>query len=181
MGSRSPRRSRPTSTRSQPISTLAAWPPSVERVASELRAAAIDATVQEFPDGTLTAEGAARAIGCSPGEVLKSVVFVCGERVALALVPGDRRADEAKVAAEAGGASARVAHAREVVAATGFEPGGVAPFPLVAVDVVLLEQTVLCHRRVWIGAGSPRHMAGLAPAELQRLAGARAADLVAPR
>jgi prolyl-tRNA editing enzyme YbaK/EbsC (Cys-tRNA(Pro) deacylase) len=157
------------------------WPEPVERVAAELREGAVEATIQEFPQGTPTAEAAARAIGCALGEVLKSIVFVCDGGVVLALVPGDRRADEAKVAAAAGSEGARVAHAREVVAATGFEPGAVAPFALPSVEVVLLEQTALAHTRVWIGAGSPAHMAGLAPGELQRLTGARTADLVTAR
>jgi len=157
------------------------WPEPVERVAAELRAGAVQATIQEFPEGTPTAEAAARAIGCSLGEVLKSIVFVCESSVVLALVPGDRRADEAKVAAAVGAGTARVAYAREVVAATGFEPGAVAPFRLRSVDVVLLEQLALAHAKVWIGAGSPAHMAGLAPGELQRLTGARTADIVALR
>jgi prolyl-tRNA editing enzyme YbaK/EbsC (Cys-tRNA(Pro) deacylase) len=157
------------------------WPEQVERVAAEFRAGAVEATIQEFPEGTLTAEEAARAIGCPLSDVLKSVVFVCDGRVVLALVPGDRRADEAKVAAAVGAGSARVARAREVVAATGFAPGAVAPFRLPAVDAVLLEQSALSHPKVWIGAGSPTHMAGLAPSELQRLTGARATDIVARR
>jgi prolyl-tRNA editing enzyme YbaK/EbsC (Cys-tRNA(Pro) deacylase) len=157
------------------------WPEPVERVARELRSGAVEATIQEFPDGTSTAEEAARAIGCALDEVLKSVVFVCDRSVVLALVPGGRRADEAKVAAAVECDSVRVAYAREVVAATGFEPGAVAPFRLPAVDAVLLEQTALSRPRVWIGAGSPSHMAGLSPSELQRLTGARAADLIAQR
>jgi prolyl-tRNA editing enzyme YbaK/EbsC (Cys-tRNA(Pro) deacylase) len=157
------------------------WPEPVERVAAELRAAATDATIQEFPEGTLTAEQAARAVGCSLDEVLKSIVFVCDASVVLALIPGDRRADEAKVASTVGARGARVAYAREVRAATGYDPGSVAPFRLPGVDVVLIEQTALGHGRVWIGAGSPAHMAGIAPAELQRMTGARTADLVARR
>lgn len=157
------------------------WPEPVERVARELRAGAVDATIQEFAEPTATAEDAARAIGCALEEVLKSVVFICDERPVLALVPGDRRADEQKIALLVGASDARVAYAREVVAATGFEPGAVAPFRLRAIATVLLEQTALAHPRVWIGAGTPAHMAGLAPAELQRLTGAQAADLVVPR
>lgn len=157
------------------------WPEPVERVARELRRAAVEATLEEFPGGTPTAEAAARVIGCRLDRIVKSILFVAGGVNVLALVPGDRRADEAKVAGAAGAGEARVAHAREVLAATGFEPGAVAPFPLRAVGLVLLERTVLQHKRVWIGAGSPSHMAGLAPAELQRLSGARAADLSAPR
>jgi prolyl-tRNA editing enzyme YbaK/EbsC (Cys-tRNA(Pro) deacylase) len=154
------------------------WPDPVERVAKELRRGAVEATLQEFPEGTPTAEAAARALGCRLDQIVKSLVFVADDLHVLALVPGDRRADEAKVAAAAGTADARVAHAREVVAATGFEPGAVAPFPLLAIDIVLLERTIFQHPQVWVGAGSPSHMAELAPAELQRLSSARMADIV---
>jgi prolyl-tRNA editing enzyme YbaK/EbsC (Cys-tRNA(Pro) deacylase) len=154
------------------------WPDPVERVAKELRRGAVEATLQEFPEGTPTAEAAARALGCRLDQIVKSLVFVADDLRVLALVPGDRRADEAKVAAAAGAAEARVAHAREVVAATGFEPGAVAPFPLLAIDIVLLERTIFQHTLVWVGAGSSSHMAGLAPAELQRLSSARMADIV---
>jgi Cys-tRNA(Pro) deacylase len=157
------------------------WPEAVERVAGELRAAAVEAVLEEFPEGAATAQAAAKAIGCSLAEVVKSLVFVCDSSVVLALVPGDRRADEQKVAAACGAGQARVAHAREVLAATGYEPGAVAPFALRAIDVVLLEQSILQYERVWVGAGSPSHMAGLAPLELQRLSRARTADLVAQR
>ena len=58
------------------------------------------------------------------------------------LVPGDRRADSSKVARLAGARRAGIAKAAEVVEATGFEPGGVAPFPLERVTVVLVERTL---------------------------------------
>jgi prolyl-tRNA editing enzyme YbaK/EbsC (Cys-tRNA(Pro) deacylase) len=157
------------------------WPEPVERVARELRAAAIEATIQEFPEGTPTAEAAANAVGCRLDQIVKSLVFACDGTYVLAMVPGDRRADEGRVATAAGASEARVARASEVVEATGFEPGGVAPFPLAAIEDVFIERTLMQHDRVWIGAGSPAHMAGLAPGELQRLSGARTADLVGPR
>jgi prolyl-tRNA editing enzyme YbaK/EbsC (Cys-tRNA(Pro) deacylase) len=157
------------------------WPEPVERVVAHLRAGAVEMTIQEFPDGTPTAELAARAVGCRLDQIVKSIVFVCDGAYVLVLMPGDRRADEAKVAAAVGAEEIRVAHAREVLAATGFEPGAVAPFPLPSAIEVLLERTVLQHGVVWIGAGSPSHMAALSPTELQRLSGARSADLAAPR
>jgi prolyl-tRNA editing enzyme YbaK/EbsC (Cys-tRNA(Pro) deacylase) len=155
------------------------WPDPVERVARELRAAAVDATIQEFPDGTPTAESAARAIGCRLDEIVKSIVLVVDGEFALALVPGDRRVDEARAGAALEASELRVATAREVLEATGFEPGAVAPFPLPGIDKVLLERTLLQRQRVWVGAGTTTHMAGLAPSELQRLTGARTADLAA--
>ncbi len=97
----------------------------------------------------------------------------------MALVPGDRRVDPAKVAKVLGAEDARVASRDEVVSATGFGPGGVAPFPLPQVESVLIERSLLHHPIVWAGAGTDRHMVGLAPTELSRLARARAVDVVA--
>jgi prolyl-tRNA editing enzyme YbaK/EbsC (Cys-tRNA(Pro) deacylase) len=154
------------------------WPESVERVARELRAAAAEAVIQELPHRTPTAEEAAKAIGCPLDRIVKSIVFVAGRSYVVALVPGDRRADAASVAKAAGVDEVRVATADEVVDATGFEPGGVSPFPLPRVREVLMERTLLQHSKVWFGAGTPAHMGALAPGELQRLTEARTADLV---
>lgn len=137
----------------------------------------MDARVEEFPEGTPTAGAAAKAVGSSRAQIVKSLLFVCDGRPTLALIPGDRRGDETKVAAAVGAKAARVARPDEVLAATGFEPGGVAPFPAPGVSQVVIAGELLVHERVWIGAGSERHMAGLSPLDLVRLSGARAADL----
>jgi prolyl-tRNA editing enzyme YbaK/EbsC (Cys-tRNA(Pro) deacylase) len=157
---------------------VADWPEAVERVARYLREAGAEARLEEFPEGTPTASDAARAVGCELGQIVKSLVFDCDGRPVVVLVPGDRRADGAKVAREAGCARARVAGAEQVQAATGFAPGAVAPFPLPGVDRILIDRTLLVHDVVWIGAGSTRHMAGLAPTELVRLARARPMDAI---
>jgi prolyl-tRNA editing enzyme YbaK/EbsC (Cys-tRNA(Pro) deacylase) len=64
------------------------------------------------------------------------------------------------------------------VAATGFEPGAVAPFPTPNVSRVLMDRSLLRHEIVWIGAGSDRHLAGIAPTDLVRLAKAEIGDLI---
>lgn len=154
------------------------WPDAVERVAAFLREAGADARLEEFSAGTPTAEAAAEAVGCGLDQIVKSLVLLCDGAPVVALVPGDRRGDPAKVAAAVGAAKARVARPAEVEEATGFEPGAVAPFPLPKVGRVLVERTLLSHPVVWVGAGSPRHMAALKPAELARLARAEAVDVV---
>lgn len=155
------------------------WPEPVERVADILRRAAVEARVEEFPAGTPTAREAAQAVGCELSQIVKSLVLVCDGAYVLALVPGDRRADEAAVAAAVPAQHVRVARADEVVHATGFEPGGVAPFPQRAITQTLIDPSLLRHEVVWIGAGTSAHMASLPPADLQRLTGARAIDLLA--
>jgi prolyl-tRNA editing enzyme YbaK/EbsC (Cys-tRNA(Pro) deacylase) len=148
---------------------VTAWPEPVERVAAFLRAAGAEARLEEFADATPTARDAARAVGCELQQIVKSIVILCDGRAVVVLVPGDRRADVARIGRvlECGGA--RVATPQEVLDATGFEPGAVAPFPLPRVHRVLLERTLLAHEIVWVGAGSARHMAGLEPGELVRL------------
>ena len=155
------------------------WPAAVERVATALRESRVEARVEEFSTPTPTAQAAADAVGCELGQIVKSLVFECDSRPVLVMVPGDRRADPAKIAAATGARRARVAGPAQVARATGFETGGVAPFPLARIDTVLIEQTLLTHELVWIGAGSRRHMAVLASADLIRMTRARAVDAVA--
>ena len=157
---------------------VTAWPESVERVSSFLRDAGAEARIEEFADATLTAADAAAAVGCQLDQIVKSLVFVCDGRPALALVPGDRRADPEKVASASDARSARVASTEEVEEATGFTPGAVAPFPLPRIETVLLDRSLLRKPVVWVGAGSPRHLVGLSPAELGRLSKARPVDVV---
>ena len=157
---------------------MSAWPEPVERVSTYLRESGAEARIEEFSEGTPTASDAAAAVGCKLEQIVKSLVLVCDGLPVVALVPGDRRGDPAKIAGALGAEKARIATADEVESATGFPPGGVAPFPLAKVRTVLIERTLFQHSRVWVGAGSERHMLGVAPTELARLAQARTMDVV---
>jgi prolyl-tRNA editing enzyme YbaK/EbsC (Cys-tRNA(Pro) deacylase) len=153
------------------------WPEPVERVAAVLRERGVDARLEEFTDGTPTAAAAARAVGCPLGQIVKSLVFVCDGRPVLVLVPGDKRADVAKIAAAAGAGYARAAGIEEVRSATGFDAGAVAPFPAPGVARTFIDRELLRVATVWIGAGSPQHLAALSPVDVARLSGAEAADV----
>jgi prolyl-tRNA editing enzyme YbaK/EbsC (Cys-tRNA(Pro) deacylase) len=157
----------------------AGYPEAVERVSAFLRDAGAEARIQEFPDGTHTAQDAADAVGCELAQIVKSLVFICGEQPVVALVPGDRRGDPEKVARAVEALDARVAKPSEVENATGCAPGAVPPFPLPEVDVVLMDLALLRHSLVWAGAGSPKRVLGMAPAELARLSRARTIDISA--
>ena len=158
---------------------VAAWPEPVERVSSFLRDAGVEARIHEFPDGTASAQDAADAIGCELGQIVKSLVFVCDEKPVVALVPGDRRGDPAKVAQAVDASEARVAKAQEVEDATGFAPGAVAPFPLPSIGTVLMDHALYHHEIVWAGAGSAHHIMGISPTDLGRLARVHPMDVVA--
>ncbi|MDQ3066222.1 MAG: YbaK/EbsC family protein [Actinomycetota bacterium] len=156
----------------------ASWPEPVERVAAYLREAGVEARLEQLESGTATAEDAARAAGCPLAQIVKSLVLVCDGKPVVVLVPGDRRVDLDKIARAAHAVEARIARGAEVEEATGFAPGAVAPFPLPKVDRVLIDQHLLSHDVVWVGAGSVTHMAALNPAVLARLARAQPMDAV---
>ena len=154
------------------------WPEPVERVAVFLRASGAESRLEEFTSAAASAQGAAHAIGCDLDQIVKSLVFICADRPVLALVPGDRRADPAKVGVAAGATAVRVARPPEVVAATGVSPGGVGPFPPPAGVPIFIERTLLSSTVVWVGAGSDRHMAMVSPVELVRLTQGSTVDIV---
>ena len=153
------------------------WPEAVERVSSFLRDAGAEARLEQFSDGTPTAADAAAAVGCELDQIVKSLVLVCDDKPVVALVPGDRRGDPEKIAREAGASAARIARPDEVRRATGFDPGAVAPFPLPKIDAVLMDRALFHHEVVWAGAGSHKHVVGISPGDLGRLARVRPMDV----
>src|SRR5215203_2427704 len=84
--------------------------------------------LREFPEGTRTAEDAARAIGVEVGQIVKSLVFTLDGALVMALVSGRNRLDEARLAAALGGREVRRTDAAGVREATGYAIGGVPPF-----------------------------------------------------
>ena len=137
------------------------WPEPVERVAAVLRAQGVDARIEEFPQGTPTARPRRDAVGCEPAQIVKSLVFVCDGLPVLALVPGDRRADAAKIAAAAGAALRAGREARGGARRDGLRAGRRSRRSRCRASArVLLERELLRHELVWAGAGSPRHVVG---------------------
>jgi prolyl-tRNA editing enzyme YbaK/EbsC (Cys-tRNA(Pro) deacylase) len=153
------------------------WPEPVQRVAAALRDGRVEARIEEFAEGTPTAAAASEATGAPIDQIVKSLVFDCDGRPIVVMVPGDVRADTARIASVLGCERVKSVGADAVEGLTGFPAGGVAPFPLPGIETVLMERSLLAHEVVWVGAGSSRHMAALAPSDLARLARARPAQL----
>jgi prolyl-tRNA editing enzyme YbaK/EbsC (Cys-tRNA(Pro) deacylase) len=123
-----------------------------------------------YPDGTRTADDAARAIGCDVAQIVKSLVFdlVDGDDVqpVMALVSGANRLDEAKLVAAAGADGTRRADADRVRAVTGFPIGGVAPFGHPAPVRTFVDEDLLRYEEVWAAGGTPQVVFGLSPTAL---------------
>ena len=149
----------------------------VERVRSALLAAGLAAEVAEFPAGTRTAEDAARAVGTTTGQIVKSLVFLADDTPILALVSGANRVDLRKLAAVAGVRTIHKADADAVREATGFAIGGVPPFGHRRSLPAFLDRDLLQYPVVYAAAGTPSAVFPIAPEALLRVSAALEADL----
>ena len=158
------------------------WPEPVARVARFLSEARVEARLEEFPEGTPTADDAADAAGCeldADRQVARLPLRRAPDprrwcRATTARRPA-RRSPRRRAASTADGRPARGSSS----VTTGFQAGGVAPFPLPRDrDRPHRADAPRLGRSSGSGAGSPRHMAALAPGDLVRLSRARRCALV---
>lgn len=150
------------------------------RIGQILREAGIESNVVEFDRPTRTSAEAAAAIGCSVGEIAKSIVFrgASTGRAIVVIASGDHRVSEPKVAALANEQLAR-ADPEFVRSATGYAIGGVAPIGHTSAALLLLDADLRRFATVWAAGGTPFCVFPIAPDDLQRLTGAAWVDIAA--
>jgi prolyl-tRNA editing enzyme YbaK/EbsC (Cys-tRNA(Pro) deacylase) len=124
-----------------------------------------------------TSQEAADALGVQVGQIAKSVVFRRrrDDVAVLVVTSGDRRVDEAKVAAQVGAVGR--ADAGFVKERTGFTIGGVAPLAHAQAPVTLIDRELFRFAEIWAAAGHPNGVFRLSPAELEALTGAPVCDV----
>ena len=120
------------------------WPEPVERIATFLRDSEAIGRLEELPPGTDTA----------PGPAVRADAFDCDGRTLVVLVPADGVVDQERLVRRASCRSLQAAEARA--------------FPFQG-TLVFVDRALLSQRTVWLEAGSPRHVLGLAPSQLLRL------------
>ena len=121
---------------------------------------------------------AADALGVQVGQIAKSVIFrrKADDRAVLVVTSGDRRVDEAKVAAITGPIGR--ADAGFVKSRTGFSIGGVAPLAHATPPLTLIDRDLRRFDEIWAAAGHPNGVFRLTPAQLEALTGAPVVDVV---
>jgi prolyl-tRNA editing enzyme YbaK/EbsC (Cys-tRNA(Pro) deacylase) len=152
----------------------------IDRFLAAARELGLEPDVHRFPEGTKTAEDAARAIGCDVAQIVKSLVLTADGRPLLALTSGAHRADTARLAELAGAREVRRATPEEARAATGFAVGGTPPFGHPQPVRAFCDRTLLVHEVVWAAAGTPDSVFPLTAADLLRCTGAEVADFGDP-
>ncbi len=152
-----------------------------DRVREALAALGVSGEVVEFPQGTRSAQDAARAIGTTLGQIVKSLVFLADGKPILVLASGRNRVDAGKLARAVGARQIERADAHRVRAVTGFAIGGVPPVGHATSLETLIDEDLLGYAVVFAAAGEPTAIFSIAPRDLVHVTGGRTADLAQPQ
>ena len=145
---------------------------SVKKVQYTLKSLGFSDEIVIFPDSTRTAVEAAQAVGCSLGQIVKSLVFKGAQshKPVLALVSGANRVNEKQLSSLIGEEIAK-ADADFVRQHTGFAVGGVPPVGHVERLATFIDEDLMQYDNIWAAAGSPHTVFRLTPGDLQVLTG----------
>jgi prolyl-tRNA editing enzyme YbaK/EbsC (Cys-tRNA(Pro) deacylase) len=134
--------------------------------------------VLEFEEPTPTSETAARAVGCSVGEIAKSILFIVGGRPVLIVTSGDARVKGSKLKKAMGlSGKVRLPDAEEVTLHTGYAPGGVCPFLLPEDLNVVIDASMRRFPCVYAAAGNDHSAVPVTVEELCAITGGEEADV----
>ena len=148
--------------------------PSAQKVQDALKALGYSFTVIESELHTRTAQQAADTVGCTLGQITKSLIFkgqVTGKPI-LVLTSGANRVDEARISACTKEPIDR-ADPDFVRSVTGFAIGGVPPVAHAQQMETYLDEDLMQYKSIWAAAGTPNSLFELTPAALKAMTGGR--------
>ena len=137
------------------------------RVQEALAKLGLEATVEELPDSTRTAEEAAQAVDCEVGQIAKSLVFRgdLTEAPYLVITSGANRVDE-KIISNLVEEKVELAPPDFVREQTGYAIGGVPPLGHARPIRTFIDEDLLRFERIWAAAGAPRAVFPMDPKRL---------------
>ena len=110
--------------------------------------------VWTYAEPTPTAATAARAVGCSVGEIAKTLLFIVGGLPVVVVTAGDQKVKGSKLKRAMGlTGKVRLPEAAEVELHTGYSPGGVCPFLLPPGLQVVVDTSLRRFSTVYPAAG----------------------------
>ena len=140
---------------------------SMDKARAHLRRYGLEDRIIELADSSATVELAARALGCEPEHIAKTLSFVSGEGALLILAAGNARIDNGKFKARFG-MKAKMLPADQVEALVGHAVGGVCPFGVNPGVTVYLDESLRRYDVVYPAAGNDHSGVRLTVEELYR-------------
>ena len=134
--------------------------------------------VWEFVEPTPDSETAARAVGCSVGEIAKSVLFIVGNTPVVVVTCGDLKVKGSRLKQATGlTGKVRFPGPEEVVRITGYAPGGVCPFLLPGDLCILIDTSMRRFPKVYAAAGNDHSAVPVTVDRLLEIVGGKEADV----
>lgn len=150
--------------------------PALDDVKESLRKWGIE--VWEFAERTPNSLAAARAVGCTVGEIAKSILVLIGGRAVMVVTSGDVKLKNPKLKQATGlTGKVRLPEAEDVVRYTGYAPGGVCPFLLPEGLRVLIDCSMRRFPRVYAAAGNDHSAVPITVDELLAVTGGTEVDV----
>jgi len=152
--------------------------PSVQKVQDALQALGFQNDVKEFQSTTRTSAEAAQAVGCSVGQIAKSIVFRATktDKPILVIASGSNRVNEKKIEPLILEPLGK-ADADYVRKHTGFVIGGVPPVGHLETLEIFIDEDLLKYEEIWAAAGSPYAVFKLTPSDLIKMTGGRIVNI----
>jgi len=142
--------------------------PTIDDVKSYLAEQQIE--VWEYQQPTPTCETAAAAVGCSPAEIAKTLLFLVGGQPVVVVTCGDMKVKSSPLKKAAGlSGKVKLPQAEDVLQHTGYAPGGVCPFLLATELPVLLDRSIQRFAKVYAAAGNDYSAVPITFSQLQEL------------
>ena len=140
---------------------------SIEAVRGYFRSLGAEDRILEFQESSATVELAARAVGCEPARIAKTLSFKVGEAPILIVAAGDAKIDNRKYK-DTFGKKAVMLTPEEVIERIGHAVGGVCPFGVPETLKVYLDESLKRFETVFPAAGSANSAVELNLEELAR-------------
>lgn len=126
---------------------------SVERVRAYFKEFGLEDKVVELSDSSTTVELAAKALGCAPERIAKTIACKLSDKAILIVAAGDTKIDNKKYR-NTFGEKAKMLSFEEVEPTIGYPVGGVCPFAVNAGVVIYLDESLKRFDYVFPAAGS---------------------------
>lgn len=140
---------------------------SIEKVKEYFKNYNIDNRIQELNESSATVELAAKALGCEPKRIAKTLSFKVDEQPILIVVAGDTKIDNAKYKSYFN-KKAKMLTYEEVLELIGHPVGGVCPFAINEGVTVYLDESLKRFETVYPACGSSNSAIELNIQELEK-------------
>ena len=142
----------------------------IEKAKEHLKKYHLEDRVIELEASSATVLLAAEALGCSPGEIAKTLSFLIGDEPVLILAEGTARVDNHKFK-ETFHTKAKMIAPDQVENFVGHAPGGVCPFGVLPSVKVYMDESLCRYEIVYPAAGNDHSAVKLTIPELELASG----------